>query len=204
MGKTNVIPSMTPSVVHAYLRHVGRSWTGQGVAMELGCWLGASSHPLLEGLTEAGYDKPFYAYDLWTANKDQVIRAAQSGMMLTEGQDIAPIYEANIKKIYKYILMQKGRIPGTLDSYPGEPIEVCVFDAPKRNEVFCGAVKKLLPRFIPGVTVWGLLDYYSYRKKSAKDQVRFMAPQRVTSKGFTLLAHWPEQCSCAFFRYDGS
>ncbi|MBU0929950.1 MAG: hypothetical protein KJ623_02670, partial [Nanoarchaeota archaeon] len=38
-------------------------WTGKGVAIELGSWLGATAVPLLTGLITAGYDKPFYAFN---------------------------------------------------------------------------------------------------------------------------------------------
>ena len=63
MTKPTHIPEMTPPYVHDYLRQLGREWTGQGVAIELGSWLGASAIPLLEGLVEAGYDRPFYCFD---------------------------------------------------------------------------------------------------------------------------------------------
>lgn len=195
---------MTPDVVHEFLREIGRNWSGKGVAMELGCWLGASSVPLLEGLMEAGYDKPFYAFDRWKANSGELIKAASYGVMLYQGEDIKPRYIENVKNIYKNILCTRGDIPGSLNSYNGEPIEICIFDAPKRNEVFNASVKKLMPHFIPGVTVWGLLDYYSWKKKSATDQVRFMAPVRLINQNpgyFKLMAHWPRECSCAFFKY---
>ncbi len=50
------IPTMTSRPVHEYLEQLGSQWTGRGVAMELGCWLGASSVPLLRGLVKAGYE----------------------------------------------------------------------------------------------------------------------------------------------------
>ena len=71
---------MTPVEVHDYLRELGTQWTGQGVAMELGCWLGASSVPLLEGLVQVGYDKLFWAFDRWIANKQQVREAREVGV----------------------------------------------------------------------------------------------------------------------------
>jgi len=45
---------MTSPEVHTYLEQLGSEWTGQGCAMELGCWLGATSVPLLQGLVQAG------------------------------------------------------------------------------------------------------------------------------------------------------
>ena len=56
MNQNNNIPAMTPPKVHDFLYQIGTMWRGEGIAMELGCWLGASSVPLLKGLTEAGYE----------------------------------------------------------------------------------------------------------------------------------------------------
>ena len=53
----NGLPSMTSLECQAYLKEIGQQWTGNGYAMELGSWLGASSIALLEGLVEAGYDR---------------------------------------------------------------------------------------------------------------------------------------------------
>jgi len=68
---TEQIPAMTPEHVHDYLTKIGAGWTGEGVAVELGSWFGATAFYLLQGLVFAGYNKPFYCYDRWKANKEE-------------------------------------------------------------------------------------------------------------------------------------
>lgn len=206
MAQSHNIPSMTPPVVHDFLRDIGRAWTGQGTAMELGCWLGASSRPLLEGLVEAGYDRPFWAFDRWEAQGSEMRKAKEQGEILTPGQDLIDLYLHNVTPVYGNINAFRGRIPGTLNKYDGSPIEICIFDAPKQNPVFRRSINYVLPRFIPGVTILGLLDYYQYRKfdKGEPKRKRLMAPVnfiKAHEQNFTMLKQWPEVCACVFFKY---
>jgi hypothetical protein len=195
---------MTPKVVHDFLREVGKQWLGQGVAMELGCWLGASSIPLLEGLVEAGYDRPFWAFDRWRASADQVVRAARDGVTLTSGQDLSGIYMHNVVQVYGNVNAYRGNLPEILKKYDGSPIEICVFDAPKTDPVFRQSMDVVMPHFIPGVTILGLLDYYSYNKHSGPKRDKMMAPVKFIVENeprFHLMNRWPGVCSCAFFRF---
>lgn len=198
------IPSMTPTVVQDYLREIGRQWTGQGMAMELGCWMGASSVPLLEGLVEAGYNKEYWAFDKWKANATEVQKSRRQGLRIKEHENIQPIFLHNVRKVYPHITAVRGRIPNILKHWRPGPIEMCMFDAPKRNPVFSGAVNKLLPHFIPGVTVFGLLDYYFYKSKPKDEQDEFLAPVRFIRRHegcFELMAEFPDNGSCVFFKY---
>jgi len=203
--KKNKIPSMTPTVVHDYLREVGGAWTGQGVAMELGSWLGASAVPLLEGLVKAGYDRPFYCYDTWRANKEQVGKAACVDVKIKNEQDLLPLFLRNVMPTYSNLIPSQNRIENVIKKYKGGPIEICIFDAPKQDPIFNMAMRGVMPHFIPGVTILGLLDYYFYLDKPEKKK-RLMAPVRFmeTNAGyFTKLMEWPvTQCSCVFFRYE--
>lgn len=204
MVKYKKIPAMTPPVVHDYLREVGRAWKQQGVAVELGSWLGATAVPLLEGLVEAGYDRPFYAYDIWTANEEQVLKARKEGVSLTVGQNLLPLFADNVERVYLNNKYNRGYINATILKYPKKPIEICLFDAPKCNPTFENAVRGLHEYWIPGVTILGLLDYYFYKDRPLKDG-RFLTPVKFMEKNkgcFTKLAEWPDQCSCVFFRYE--
>lgn len=203
------IPAMSPSVVHDYIRDLGRNWTGQGVAMEVGCWLGATSAALLEGLVEAQYDQLYWAFDRWTANESEVRKAGEQKVSLKIGQDLRSIFLENTKSIYPKVHAIRGLAPFILNKFNGEPIEICMFDAPKRNPVFINSIRKLEPYFIPGVTVLGLLDYYFYRRRrdllKKLDWNRFLAPVKFIdtySDHFTKLEEFPDDGSCAFFRYE--
>ena len=203
------IPAMSPPEVHKYLNEIGRGWTGKGVAMEVGCWLGATSAALLEGLVDVGYDRTFWAFDRWRANESEVMKAAEQGVEIYHGQDLGPLYRENVAPIYSGIRQVKGRVPWKFDSYNGDPIEVCLFDAPKRNPVFKECIQFCGPHFIPGVTVLGLMDYYFYRSRrdiqQNPDWVEFLAPVKFIdtySAHFTKLREFPNNGSCAFFKYE--
>jgi len=208
MEKVNTIPAMSPTSVHTYLEEIGATWSGQGVAVEVGCWLGATSAPLLRGLVKAGYNKPFWAFDKWCANESEVVKSFNQGLSISLGQNLQPLYLSNVQSIYANVRSIRGRVPNTLKFFHRSPVEFCMFDAPKREPVFSAAVKAFVPLFIPGVTVFGLLDYYFYvrrREMGYSDWEQFLAPVKFVKKhtdSFTLLREFPEDGSCAFFKYE--
>ena len=196
------IPAMTPTVVHDYLTKIGSEWTGKGVAIELGSWLGATAVPLLTGLITAGYDKPFYAFDRWQANEPEVEKAKRQGVNVYVGEDLLPLFYKNTSKVYDQMKCHKGSISLNLKQYPGDPIEICLFDAPKQDPVFSDAIQALSPHWIPGVTILGLLDYYFYKKRPARREEILVQKRYIEQNAgcFELIADWPDQCSCAFFK----
>ena len=199
------IPSMTPKCVHNYLTELGRKWTGKGVAIELGSWLGASAAALLTGLVEAGYDKPFYCCELWIANEIQVAKAKKQGVTLVDKENTLPKFINNIIPIHPNIKASQGKISSAIKNYPGEPIEICIFDAPKTNPTFTDAVEALSPYWIPGDTILGLLDYYQYVGMIGKKRVKNLAPvlfMEKYKKNFTRIKEWKGESSAVFFRYD--
>jgi len=197
------IPAMTPPEVHDYLRTVGKQWTGEGLAVELGCWLGASTVPLLDGLTDAGYSDFYWAFDNWHATKSEVQKAKEQGLVIKVGQDLMPLFLENTEE-FGLIQPIKGSLPDTLGEYNGGPIEICLFDAPKKDPVFTKCLKQLEPHFLPGITVIGFLDYYAYEKHTGQKCYDLSIPVRTTENeadSFELMQHWPGLCSCAFFKY---
>lgn len=205
IGTYKTIPAMTPTVVHDYLRAVGRKWSGQGAVAELGCWLGATTVPLLEGLKAAGYNRPYYAFDRWECNEQQFLIGNSYGYKFRLHQDLMPVFAANVKPLNMRIHLYKGNLPVTLAGLPkNEPIEVCLFDAPKKDPVFSVCADLLVPHFIPGVTVWGLLDYNFWIKKEGALREQLRAPVRWMERhqhNFKQLAEWPTDCTCVFFKY---
>jgi len=199
-----MIPAMTPPEVHSYLYHLGKSWTGDGSALELGSWLGASAVPMARGLSSVGYDLPFWMFDRWRADRNQVELASKFGQRLTIGQDTVGICAQNVKCEYEQIRCVKGELPGILSEYDGNKIEFAIFDAPKRNPVFIDCMRTLEPLFIPGITVLGLLDFYSYLKSDEAEIDPRRAPVEFITghtDHFKNIMEWPGLCSCAFFKY---
>lgn len=198
------VPSMTDPQVHDFLRDVGANWMGKGVAVELGCWLGATSIPLLQGLTSVGYDKPYWAFDGWTATEAEVDKARKQGLRISVRQNLKPLYEQNVRRVYPRVRAIKGILPTSLAVFPKQPVEICLFDAPKQGRVWEGSVRRMIPLFMPEVTIWGLLDYYHYKRKEGKARENTMAPVKFMEKFgeyFELLWEIPDVDECAFFRY---
>lgn len=197
------IPALSPKIVHDYLWDIGRQWTGQGIAIELGSWLGATSVPLLEGLVKAGYDRPFLAYDSWQANNEQVFCAQEQGVKIENKQDLQPIFYENVAKVYDKVYCFKGRIEINIRRYPPQlPIEICILDAPKKDSVFDPCIKILQKYWIPGVTTLGLLDYYFYKDHTNRPDL--LAPVKYIEShrdNFEKIVEWPDRCSCVFFKY---
>lgn len=197
------IPAMTSSQIHSYLEELGKTWTGQGSAMELGCWLGASSVALLKGLVQVNYDKPYWAYDAWIGTKDQIPKAKSQGVKIRMGENLMPVFLKNTKTTYSNIVTNRGLLPSTLSNYNQDPIEFCLFDAPKADPTFTMCVQKLSPFWIPGVTVLGLLDYNFYLRHSGSKREKFKAPVYFMEKmkdHFIIEKEWPDEC-VVFFRY---
>ena len=196
---------MTPPEVHDYLYQLGRHWTGRGLAMELGCWLGATSVPLLQGLVNAGYDKAFWAFDRWIANDEQISKAAKFGVTITKDQSTLDNYINNTIPIYNKVKTVKGDLPDTLQAFDKKPIEICIFDAPKSNPIFINSLRALEPYFIPNVTVLGLLDYHFWKSQKKRKRKIYYEPVKFIEQNpdtFEFLKDWPGLCSCAFFKYE--
>lgn len=203
MKQINHIPSMTPKSVHEFLVMIGSSWLGQGVAVELGSWLGATAAPLLTGLVSAGYDRNFWAFDKWSAIDGEVEKAKEAGLNLYVNQDLLPLFLEYVKPIYPKIKAKQGKLPGVLRLYSKEPIEICLFDAPKRGLLFNDCIKLLLPYFIPGVTVFGMMDYYFYKSKEGIIRKLCYEPVRwmnAYSDHFEKIKEWRD-AECVFFKY---
>ena len=204
-SKYHNIPRMNTDDCLDTLTAIGRRWTGQGVAMELGCWLGASSAALLEGLNKAGYDKPFYAFDKWTANEQQVQQG--KGIVKRRGQILKRNYYRNIKPLCSdRLLTYKGMLPDTIKTADLSEvlIEILVLDAPKIEPVYTACIRALYEHWIPGVTILCLLDYNFYQRKEGVQRERLLAPVNfmIRNEGCFSLIHQKEGEAAAFFRYE--
>ncbi len=203
-SKYESIPRMNTDDCLNTLTRIGEKWTGQGVAMELGCWLGASSVALLKGLNKAGYDKPFYAFDRWKANAQQVREGWE--FVTSIGQNLLPQYRKNIHPYINKLAHHKGKLPEILETadLSDVRIEMLVLDAPKTEPVYTACIRALHKHWIPGVTILCLLDYNFYQRKEGVERERLLAPVNfmIRNEGCFSSIHQKEGESAAFFRYE--
>ena len=156
------VPSMNSRNVNEYLCEIGRAWRGMGVAVECGCWLGGGTVCLATGLRQARYDRPLYCYDSWQASGRQVDKARAAGVEVSEGEDILPIFQRNLKSLGVEVIACKGKIQNA--HWTDGPIEVFILDAAKRYKAFFKTLSVFGPAWIPGVTIVGFMDLYHYQK----------------------------------------
>jgi len=156
-----MIPSMTGPATHQALETTGRDWRGDGVAVECGSWLGASAVALLTGLTAAGYDRPFYAFDRWSANRSQVEKARAAGVTISVGQDLRPLFFANVGPVYGNIIATSCELSRM--EWNGPEVEILVLDAAKRGQAFENVMAQFGGWLVDRATV-ALLDYHYWRK----------------------------------------
>jgi len=201
-GQYQGIPAQTGPKVHRYLRQLGSQWTGKGIAIELGSWLGGSAAPLLKGLKTAGYNKTFWAFESWIATRPQVEQAAQQNVYIKNQQDLRKVFLENISPIYSDVSAVKGRLPESLSQYDGNPIEICLFDAPKKEPVFSECIRALSKYWIPGVTVLGLLDFNFYRSKTGRARKASMAPVNFLRDNTECFTELWENGSPLFLKYE--
>lgn len=194
---------MCPPSVYDYLTELGEQWTGSGIVVELGCWLGGATYHLLKGLKRAGFENWYDCFDRWSASDQEVRRAKQYGISLTRGQNTMELFSKNVD--YHKITLFRGDIGQKIHSWvPGYgPIDFILFDAPKKDPLFSQCVKKFYPHWRPG-TIVGLLDYYQYEKFEGKQRESLMAPVRFIEQNrecFEDLRDFYPEASCRFFRY---
>lgn len=196
------IPAMTDRRIHEYLMKVGESWTGQGVAVECGCWLGASTAALGVGLWNAHYDRPMHCFDLWRATKEEVVKAKAQGVSLLYRQDTLPLFKENVSKLFERLMCH--RINLWWAEWDDTPIEIWILDACKRDPAFSIVVSRFSHAWIPGVTIVGLLDYYTFRKKPPEHRENYRAQERFVEQhedSFELMHAFDGANSAAFFRF---
>ena len=200
------IPAMTGADVREYIRELGQGWTGQGVAVECGAWLGASTVALAAGLKEGGYDRTLHVFDRWRATESEVKKAAAGGVAIENRENLRARFLANAGAVGVDVEAHECQLV-FVRWWEAEPIELFLLDAAKWEPGFSAVMRAFGPYWIPGVTTVGLLDYHYWRRqederwrKEMRCQERFIDRH---PEAFTVLRDYgPARAPC-FFRYEG-
>lgn len=202
----NGIPAMTGADVREYIREIGRGWTGQGVAVECGAWMGASTVALAAGLKEGGYDRVLHAYDRWSANKSEVDKAAAAGVEIGLKENLRARFLANAGAVGVDVEAHACELV-FVKWWEAEPIEVFLLDAAKWEPGFSAVLRAFGPYWLPGVTTVGLLDYHYWRQfPEGRRRTQLRCQEEFVERhagAFTVLRDYgPKRAPC-FFRYEG-
>ena len=159
---SQAIPSMGGRQLADFLYRAARQLPGRGCVVECGSWLGASIAPVAEGMRDAGSSAVIHCFDRWRATREEVRKAAAQGVTLREGQDLLPLFMANILPIYPHIVCHQGWTREA--TWHSDPIELYIDDCNKAPEDFEHALATFGRAWKPEETLVVLMDYDFYRK----------------------------------------
>jgi hypothetical protein len=180
----------TPAERQYFQQYAEQEFTGQGDLVDLGCWLGSTTVPLVIGLQKNSYPRTrsrlVHAYDLfeWASWMDGCVKGTPLEGRYQPGDSFLPEFE-------RVIAPWQGRVrtyPGDLEKldWGGGPIEFLLIDAMK-SEQLCNAITRhFFPSLVPGVSTVLHQDYFHwytswihplmYRLRAYFDPVREVAP----------------------------
>lgn len=164
-----------------YLHWLGRfGWTGKGLVLEIGPWLGGSTVCLAAGMRASGHDtrRRLQAVDnfLW-----REFMAARAPLPLRPGESFEPYFMKNLSAYADIVVSHARTLPdeviegdheasakrsadGTevplLDTAPGEgPVEILFIDGAKSWRGMVHLLRIVRERVVPGTTLLVCQDY---------------------------------------------
>ena len=149
--------------------------------VECGAWLGAGTVAIACALRDhdewadaAGLPRcsaDLVVHDKWSATLHECHKAAAAGVSLEAGQDLTPIFLANVEDIYPLVVPVRGDTRrATWDQ--GVPIYMYVDDCNKRPEAWSHAMRTFKPAFVPGKTVCVFMDIDFYTKFEGEERAQ--------------------------------
>lgn len=136
-----------------------KQFTGAGQIVDLGCWLGASTLPLLEGLAQnsnpATKQRKVYAYDrfIW----EGWMPLAGFGSLYSDGQSFVQEFRKAVASWKDSVVVQEGDL--TKLAWTGNQIEFLFIDAMKSWELARAICINFFPSLIPGVSLLVQQDF---------------------------------------------
>ncbi len=143
-----------------------KMYSGTGEIVDLGCWLGSTTVPLVKGLLDnPKFDAKkhtVYAYDLfvWDDWMDPYIEYTFLKGKYKAGDDFMPAYKEIIHPYRKFIKVVKADLTKT--KWTSEPIEFLLIDAMKTWELSNSILTSFYPYLIPGKSVIVHQDFAHY------------------------------------------
>jgi Methyltransferase domain len=175
------IPTMLQPEETKYLYWLGRSvWTGAGLVLEIGPWLGGSTVCLASGMHASGHPAAgrLHAVDnfLW-----REFMAARASLPIQPGESFEPFFLKNLSDYEDIVVAHARTLPDEiiegdheatakraaeesavplLDVAPGEgPIEILFIDGAKSWRGMAHLLRIVRDRIVPGKTLLVCQDY---------------------------------------------
>jgi hypothetical protein len=133
-------------------RYAARSYRGTGAIVDLGCFLGATSIALAEGLalnTKAKH-KQIHAYDLFTWNEgyEAWARGREVEGLFTAGASFLPEFLKRTEKWRDYIVIHEGDLRHA--RWEHGPIEFLFIDVMKSPDLATAIASNFFPHLVRG------------------------------------------------------
>ena len=147
------IPSLYRTWRGLLLRRLGRATRDGTAVVHVGCWLGAGTAQLVQGIRErsASGDVRLHAYDVWRATAWDVKRAARRGISLAAGEDLLPRVRRTLEPFG--VPVELAREVGADGGWAGGPISLYVDEGSARLDLRARGVERCAGSWIPGETV---------------------------------------------------
>lgn len=137
-----------------FFRYGEKEFSGRGEIVDLGCWLGSTTIPLVKGLLKnpsfKGSGRKVYAYDLFVWF--EWMNASTAGTNLSgryrEGDSFVEEFKLRTKEFAAHIEIREGDLKKI--GWTNEPIEFLLVDAMKNFDLAGSIVKDFYPFLIEG------------------------------------------------------
>jgi hypothetical protein len=164
--RPKTIPAMTSENELAFLRYYAENtYKGKGDIIDLGCWFGATSIALAQGIINntRNFDriKRIKSYDLfkWEDSLNYHVKNTAFENIYKAGDDYTETVRQNIKPLEQYIEI-KGNILET--NWEQNPVEFLFIDAMKNIETTNKILSDFYPNLIPKVSYVVYQDFDHY------------------------------------------
>lgn len=145
-------------------------FTGTGIIVDAGIFLGASTNAFATGLDKnnhvlTAFGKPIRSYDIaiWVDSMDRYLENANVSDVLVDetvssGQSFEPILRRLLDQHISKVDLRIGNIVDT--AYSDDPVEIAFFDCLKTDERDLAVFKAFAPQYIPNQTIVLQQDYF--------------------------------------------
>jgi hypothetical protein len=193
------IPAMTPDAERECYYRLAKEAAPNGVIVELGAWMGASTAYIAAGVRDSGIQTKAHVYDQFISKPGHIAKV--QAFYEKHGLDNAPAgpclqtFKGNLGPLLEYIEPHQGKIEQM--AWGSEPIALLITDAPKRVPAISSVLTKLRKALLPGaIMAWQDFCHFPSYEISAclyrlKDHLEFVeAVVPGTTLVFRVKSQW--------------